>query len=166
MNKQAPSIILGILAGTIFIAGIIASISSLVRYPSIRRQQAKDITTSKILIALENKFSQLDIQTAPLRKLSYTKLADPEVIIKNVFGANKIENIQKDKNNCGPEYAINQIEISLKDITLKKLPEFIRNMETLRPPFRLTSCTIRSSTTTSGSGNMKLRFERVERQQK
>jgi len=166
MNKQAPSTILGILAGTILIAGIIASTSSLVRYPSIRRQQTKDISTSKILMELENKFTQLDRTTAPLKKLSYTKLADPEVITKNVFGANKIENIQQDKNNCGPEYAINQTEISLKDVALKKLPEFIRTMEALRPPLRLTYCTIRSSTTTSGNGNMKLKFERIERQQK
>ncbi len=163
MSKQSISTALGLVAGTVFFIGIIASTSSLLRYPNTKRQQIKDINYIKLLDDLEQRFDKLNIQTAPLNDLDYSNLPNPEDLIKSIFGSDKIEYLEQNKKDCGSNYTINQLEISLKDVSLEKLPALIRTMESLRPPIRLSSCTITASTTTSGIGNVTLRLNRIER---
>lgn len=163
MNKQSQPTILGLTAGIILLIGIIASTLSLLQFPDTKRQQIKDINYIKNINDLEQKFAQLDIQITPLNGLDYSNLPNPKTLIKSIFSSDKIEYIEQDKKECNADYSINQIKIGLKDISLEKLPSLIRTMESLRPPIRLTACTITASTTTSGTGNLKLKFERMER---
>ncbi len=163
MSKQTTSTFFGLIAGIILLTGIITSVSSLLSYPTVKRQQNKDIESIKLVENLESQFAHLNTKIKPLEDLNYNNLPDPGTLTKSTFGSDKVEYTHQDKKECGSDYVINQVEISLKDISLEKLPAFIRTMESLRPPIVLTSCAITASTTVSGNGDLKLKFKRIEK---
>jgi len=164
MNKQRTSNALGIFAGIVFITGAVLSLSSMMHYPAIKRQLAKNIYTSQRLDTLQQKFAELNSQTAPLDKLNYSNLPDPEKLIGNIFGAEITDQVKQEIKPGSNGYVINNIDISLKNADLEKIPAFIRTMESMRPPIRLISCTITASKTTKAKGNITLTMQRIQKQ--
>jgi hypothetical protein len=163
MNKQRTSSAFGIFAGIVFITGAVLSISSMLHYPAVKRQQLKNIAASQQLNALQMQFAKLDNQTAPLDKLNCSNLPNPEKLIKSIFGAEIVDQIKQEIKPGPNGYVINSIDISLKNADLKKIPAFIRTMESMRPPIRLTSCAITASATTRGKGNISLKMQRIQK---
>ena len=163
MNKQRISNVLGIFAGIVFITGTVLSLSSMMRYPTVKRQLAKNIAASQRLDTLQQQFAKLNSQTAPLDKLSYSNLPDPEKLVRSIFGAEITDQVKQEITSGANGYVINNIDISLKNADLEKIPAFIRTMESMRPPIRLTSCTITASTTTKAKGDITLTMQRIQK---
>lgn len=164
MKIKTTSTLFSIFAVTIFLTGILASVTILINYPKVKRQQKKDIDSIKLVEGLEQKFNQINKTTIPFKKLYYDNLPDPKALIKNIFGGDNANCVKSKKTDCGQEYALNHIEINLNDISLDNLPGFIRAMESLRPPIQLNSITVNASKTTPGRGSVDLTMTRVELQ--
>jgi hypothetical protein len=163
MNKQRTSNALGIFAGIIFIAGMALSGYSILHYSKVKRQQAKNIAAAQRLNALQKQFTNLDSLTEPLDKLNYSNLPDPEKLVRNIFGTEIIDQVKQEIQPGAAGYVINLIDISLKNADLEKIPAFIRTMESMRPPIRLTSCTITASATTKAKANITLKLQRIQK---
>jgi hypothetical protein len=162
MSKTSIATALSLFACGVFMVGVIASLSSIIRYPAVERELAKAIRTAERLDGVERAFAELDAILAPFEGLAYEALQDPKTLANSAFGGDGVEEVRQHKEACDAGYAVNQIEINLKAVLLKKVLPFIRTAEALRPPIRLTSCTIHASDTQSGTGNVTLGFERIE----
>jgi hypothetical protein len=165
MNNPWISTAFCTLAGIVLLAGVIASISSLSRYATVQQRLAKAVAVSERLGAIEQEFAELDALDAPFDGLRYDNLIDPVVLVNTGFGAKHVEDVRRNVQPCGGGYAVNRIEVSLKDVALANLLPFIRTAESLRPPLRLTACTIHASPAEPGSGDVVLTLERIERMQ-
>ena len=165
MSKPRISTAFCMLAGIVLVAGVVASISSLSRYASVQQRLAKAVTVSERLAAIERESAELDALDAPFDGLRYDNLIDPVALVNTGFGAKHVEDVRRSVQPCGGGYAVNRIEVSLKDVALANLLPFIRTAESLRPPLRLTACTIHASTAEAGSGDVVLKLERIEHMQ-
>jgi hypothetical protein len=165
MNRSPLSSVLSLLACVLFISGIVLSASTLLRFPEAERRLTKAIEAAEDLDALAQEFAALDALLVPFNALPGDALADPQALAERAFGAERIEEVRQRADSCGEGYAVNRIEISLKDVPLETVVPFAREAEFLRPPLRLSACTIHASDTRPGVGNVVLGLERIERQE-
>ena len=165
MNRHRISTAFCVLAVVVLVAGVAASISSLSRYATVQQRLAKAVTVSDRLGALEQTFAELDAHTDPFEALRYDNLIDPVVLINAGFGARYVEDVRRNIQSCDAGYSVNMTEVSLKGVTLANVLPFVRTAESLRPPLRLTACTIHASPAEAGTGDVVLKLERIERTQ-
>jgi len=163
MSKRDNINIAGILAGIIFMTGVVLAIASILHYPAAKRQLAKDIKASAELEKLELKFSEPDIRIKPITGLDYSNLPPAEEVIANVLGRENIEKLEMSIDPLGNGYSINRMELTTKNIELKMLPNLIRSMEMQRPPIRVTACEITAAADHPGRGKLNLKMERIQR---
>lgn len=163
MNKPWVSTAFCALAGIVLVAGVAASVVSLSRYAAVQQRLAKTVAASGRLDALEQEFAELEALSEPFEGLRYDNLIDPVVLVNSGFGVEHVEDIRRSTQPCDGGYVASRIEVSLKDVRLANLFSFVRTAESLRPPLRLTGCTIHASSTEAGTGDMVLKLERIER---
>jgi hypothetical protein len=162
MNRSWAATLFSALAGVVFVAGVCASATALLQYKTTRRGVARSITSLERLSALEVRASELDAWYAPFEALDYESLIDPRVLVESAFGPGVAEELRQEAEGCGQGYVVNRVRISLKGAALKDIAPFVRTAESLRPPLRLTACTIRASDTHAGTGDVTLKLERIE----
>ncbi len=163
MNKPWVSTAFCALSGVVLVAGVVASISSLSRYSAAKQQFARAVTSSERLDDLEQGFAALDALTIPFEGLRYDNLIDPVALINTSFGTDHVVDVRRDVKACDEGYSVNRVEVSLSGVDLVNVLPFGRMAESLRPPLRLTGCTIHASSTEAGIGDVILKLERIER---
>lgn len=161
MKNFNLTVLLGITAGLLFAGGLITATSVVVSYPDLKSQKIRKIKSLHNLAKLEQDFNTLERQLEPLKKLNYSKLPDAEKLIRSIFSAENIDRIEVRQADATPNFTITTVQLDLKNIEISRLPAFIRTMESLRPPLKLTACKITASHQ-PGIGRISLTLQRPE----
>ncbi len=163
MRKDLSAIIVSALAGFIFLAGVVVSLERLFKYSNDRRKLMRCIADTKHLNALEAQAAALDRLVKPFESLNYEDAIDVSKFFESSFGPDAVDEVREERVPCGGGYEVNRVSVILSGIALKDLSLFVKAAETLRPPLRIVSCTIRASETQAGMGDVSLKLERIER---
>lgn len=96
-------------------------------------------------------------------KLAQKKTGSPTDALKTVFPDQKIEDPRETRREISGGWALKQKEYVLDDVSIGKAMEFVQKAEAMRPPWIMTRCAIRSSTTAAGAGHVAITLEALEK---
>ena len=110
--------------------------------------------------------SERDLSAYIVAKEAYSMMPGAHPVrFESLFGAaNNIaaENIRASEVELDDGWVVLRREVVIADGALDNMMSIIRKAEAQRPPWRLSSCTIRSSTVAAGYGRVVLLFEAME----
>ena len=158
---RAKLTILSLIAGAVFLVGLALAVGVLIVYPSRKQTYQRILKTQYKLDQLEKEYAELDACIRPVEAISGGKPPDIEKLVRTVFSDQNVVAVEVGADEQVASRKITRHEIRLKNTELRTLPGFIRMLELLRPPVRLTRCAIKAGNAGSGKGDVVLEFEGI-----
>ncbi|MBA4387190.1 MAG: hypothetical protein C0404_04355 [Verrucomicrobia bacterium] len=124
---------------------------------------ARRASDTKQVAAIEADLARC-VQAQMLYGKLATKKADsfPE-LLKASFADQKTDDARDVRRDLIPGWYARQKELTWSDVQIGKVMEFAARAESMRPPWIMTKCQIRSSQTVAGMGQVTIVLEAVER---
>ncbi len=161
MKKMNKLHLIWLIALILFVAGLLFSLQTLRQLKNTDKKLKEKISD----ISLMQEFTR-DLSIYIKAKEAYRKIpgASP-VRFESLFDASGLiakENVRASEVQLDDNWFVLRREVVIDDGELEAVITFIKKAEAQRPPWRLSSCDIKSSTVAPGHGRVVLLFEALE----
>ncbi|MBU0715637.1 MAG: hypothetical protein KJ964_09815 [Verrucomicrobia bacterium] len=159
--KPKALIILQACALAVFMAGVLAAITTIRQNLELRGKIRNKIETLAQLVAMKQTH---DRHQAALRVFEGLSNAAPAALanLGRVIVTNATPEIrERESRNLTAGWTLRQMEVVFSEVDLNQVPGFLQAAEMQRPPWRLVECTLASSRQVDGVGRAVLILEAV-----
>lgn len=163
MSKNLTTRVLWLVAAVLLIAGAVMTVSNLGKVEDIAVRFKKKNGELKVLNSLAADLGRYESARQKMEQLAGKHHPLPlGSVLEQVLPGSKAEERDSRKELLAG-WSLRQKEISLNDVSLGKVMEFIRTVESQKMPWCMTKCVIRSAARAPGTGQVVLLMEAVDK---
>jgi len=123
----------------------------------------KRIAELNVLRNMEADMVRYEAAKRKMEETSGKHAASITGIFQEMLPENKADDLKESRKNFLPGWVIRQKEISVSDVSIGKMMEFVRRAESQAMPWCMTKCAIRSAPGSAGMGQVVMTLEVVEK---
>ncbi len=161
MKKMNKLRLIWLIALILFVVGLLFSLQTLRQLKNTDKKLKEKISD----ISLMQGFTR-DLSVYIKAKEAYQKITGASPIrFESLFDASGLiakENVRASEVQLDDDWFVLRREVVIDDGELEAVITFIKKAEAQHPPWKLSSCDIKSSTVAPGHGRMVLLFEALE----
>jgi hypothetical protein len=163
MNKALLKRLLWISAAVLIVAGAIMTIRNFGSVEDASMRIKKRISELKILRNMEADLARYEAAKQKVEQISEKHAVALAGVLQEVLPGNKADDMRDSRKDLIPGWSIRQKEISISDVPIGKMMEFVRKAESQTIPWCMTKCVIRAAPHAAGVGQVVLTMEAVEK---
>ena len=162
MSESPVSRILWMAAAALLIAGVVMTASNLGKMEDITVRFKKKNGELKVLNNLAADLARYEVAKQKMEKVAGKHPLPLSGVLDAVLPGGKAEE-RDSRKELVAGWSLRQKEISLNDVPVGNVMEFIRRAESQAMPWCLTKFVVRSATKAAGTGQVVLQMEAVDK---
>jgi len=163
MNNNLTTRLLWLFSAVFLFIGIGLTVQNLRKCDDLIERFKKKSGELKILRNMQADIFRYEAARHKMEQLAEKHPVALNAIIQEALGGIKVEDIRDSRKELVGGWAVRQKEISINDVSIEKVMEFIRKAESQKMPWCLSRCVIRTAPGAAGTGQIVLQMEAVEK---
>ncbi|OGV68004.1 MAG: hypothetical protein A2283_10715 [Lentisphaerae bacterium RIFOXYA12_FULL_48_11] len=163
MNNSARVGFIWLSALVCLVAGIVMTIHNLKRSESIEERFRKQIGELKILRSQESDLNRHETARREYELVTDKKPVPLNTVLQETLAGVKVDDVRESRKELVDGWALRQKEISISDVPLDKVMDFVEKAESHKFPWSLARFVVRSAPLASGKGQVTLLMESLEK---
>ena len=163
MSDSLTSRVLWSSAAIFLVIGVGMTVQNIRNYDGIKVGFEKKMAGLKALRNLESDMARYESAKQKIEQLGDKRPVPLNTILQETLPGVKVDDVRDSRKELVSGWIVRQKEISISDVPIGNVMDFVHKAESQKIPWCLTRCVIRAAPRAAGSGQVILLMEAVEK---